>query len=169
MYFWPLLKTTAGHTRGTDHAEPHGNVRQVQDGIELNGVDAWLDGGDFHGKCFSDPERCIKGLSVAMQVSVSFSFRLVGLSSVPLSHPTCVDRSSNYPVKISPPSAPFHVALISLPTSPNQPLFPGLLCAFLSSSKRLGLLGSPTDFFHVILNVLRTYSTSHSNLSYPSR
>lgn len=67
-YFWPLLKTTAGLTRGTDHAVPHGNVRQVRGGIELNGVDAWLDGGDFHGKCFSDPELCIKGLSVAMQV-----------------------------------------------------------------------------------------------------
>lgn len=67
-HFWPLLKTTAGHTRGTDHAEPHGNVRQVQGGIELNGVDAWLDGGDFHGKCLSDPELCIKGLSLAMQV-----------------------------------------------------------------------------------------------------
>lgn len=68
VHFWPLLKTTAGHTRGTDHAEPHGNVRQVQGGIELNGVDAWLDGGDFHGKCLSDPDLCIKGLSVAMQV-----------------------------------------------------------------------------------------------------
>ena len=68
VYFWPLLKTTAGQTRGTDHAVPHGHVRQVQGGIELNGVDAWLDGGDFHGKCFSDPELCIKGLSVAMQV-----------------------------------------------------------------------------------------------------
>ena len=71
VYFWPLLKTTAGQTRGTDHAEPHGNVRQVQGGIELNGVDAWLDGGDFHGRCFSDPDLCIKGLSVAMQVCLN--------------------------------------------------------------------------------------------------
>jgi hypothetical protein len=77
VYFWPLLKTTAGQTRGTDHAKPHGHVRQVQGGIELNGVDAWLDGGDFHGKCFSDPDLCIKGLSVAMQVCFNFIILLM--------------------------------------------------------------------------------------------
>lgn len=70
MYFWPLLKTTSGKTRGTEHVQTHGMVKQIQGGIELNGVDAWLDGGDFHGKCLSDPDLCIKGLSIALQVGM---------------------------------------------------------------------------------------------------
>lgn len=45
-----------------------GNITVVPGGVALNGERQYLDGGDFHGKCICDPEKCTKGVAVAFQV-----------------------------------------------------------------------------------------------------
>ena len=69
--FWPLLKNTKSGLSGNRPITVHGNLTSVPGGISLNGRDQYLDGGDFHGKCISDPDKCSKGLSVAIQVCIT--------------------------------------------------------------------------------------------------
>lgn len=68
MYFWPLLKTTKSGMAGNRPMAAHGDVKYVPAGIALDGVHAFLDGGDFHGKCIAEPDKCQKGFAVAIQV-----------------------------------------------------------------------------------------------------
>ena len=66
--YWPFLKNTKSGLLGNRRIIVHGNVTNVPGGVSLNGVNQFMDGGDFHGKCISDPDKCSKGLSVALQV-----------------------------------------------------------------------------------------------------
>lgn len=66
--YWPMLKNTKSGMSGNRQIMVHGNLTAAPGGIALNGVNDYLDGGDFHGKCISDPDKCSKGLSVAIQV-----------------------------------------------------------------------------------------------------
>ena len=54
----------------------HGKVRNVPGGVALDGVHSFLDGGDFHGKCLGEPDKCQKGFTVAIQVSVIFHLNI---------------------------------------------------------------------------------------------
>ncbi|XP_057314445.1 uncharacterized protein LOC130655679 isoform X2 [Hydractinia symbiolongicarpus] len=75
MYFWPLLKTTKSGMAGNRPMAAHGDVKYVPAGIALDGVHAFLDGGDFHGKCIAEPDKCQKGFAVAIQVFFESSVR----------------------------------------------------------------------------------------------
>eukprot|EP00795_Rhopilema_esculentum_P005038 gene5038-148_t len=73
--YWPFLKNTKSGLSGNRRIIVHGNVTNVPGGVSLNGVNQYMDGGDFHGKCISDPDKCSKGLSVAIQVYFDDSVR----------------------------------------------------------------------------------------------
>lgn len=68
IYFWPLIKNSKAGLSGSRPMAARGNARTVPGGVALDGERSFLDGGDFHGKCVCDPERCAKGLAVAIQV-----------------------------------------------------------------------------------------------------
>ncbi len=60
----------------------HGSIINVPGGVALAGESQYMDGGDFHGKCISDPDKCAKGLSVAIQVIHYKSYELCTLVTV---------------------------------------------------------------------------------------
>ena len=68
QYLWTVQKISDSRIHGSNPIAAHGNVKAEDGGLQLNGVDAWLDAGDFYGQCLGDPDLCIKGLSFALQV-----------------------------------------------------------------------------------------------------
>ena len=79
-----MLKNTKSGLSGNRRLAVHGNLTAAPGGIALNGISEYLDGGDFHGKCISDPDKCSKGLSVALQVHLkSLIFIVTELERLP--------------------------------------------------------------------------------------
>ena len=72
QYLWTVQKIFNSRIHGSNPIATHGNVKSVDGGLQLNGVDAWLDAGDYYGQCLGDPDLCIKGFSFALQVSNRF-------------------------------------------------------------------------------------------------
>ena len=68
QYLWTVQKISDSRIHGSNPIAAHGNVKAEDGGLQLNGVDAWLDAGDFYGQCLGDPDLCIKGFSFALQV-----------------------------------------------------------------------------------------------------
>ena len=68
QYLWTVQKIFNSRIHGSNPIATHGNVKSVDGGLQLNGVDAWLDAGDYYGQCLGDPDLCIKGFSFALQV-----------------------------------------------------------------------------------------------------
>ena len=68
LYLWTVQKISNSRIHGSNPIAVHGNVKSVDGGLQLNGVNAWLDAGDFYGQCLGDPDLCIKGFSFALQV-----------------------------------------------------------------------------------------------------
>lgn len=68
QYLWTVQKISNSRIHGSNRIASHGNVKSVDGGLQLNGVDSWLDAGDFYGQCLGDPDLCIKGFSYALQV-----------------------------------------------------------------------------------------------------
>lgn len=68
QYLWTVQKISNSRIHGSNRIASHGNVKPVDGGLQLNGVDSWLDAGDFYGQCLGDPDLCIKGFSYALQV-----------------------------------------------------------------------------------------------------
>lgn len=68
QYLWTVQKISNSRIHGSNPIAVHGKVKAVDGGLQLNGVDAWLDAGDFYGQCLGDPDLCIKGFSFALQV-----------------------------------------------------------------------------------------------------
>ena len=84
VQYWPLLKATKSGLAGSKGMTLHGNVESVPGGVALDGESAFLDAGDFHGKCISDPSKCSKGFAVAAQVCLIIDFdRDVWLRDIP--------------------------------------------------------------------------------------
>ncbi|XP_032238898.2 uncharacterized protein LOC5513456 isoform X2 [Nematostella vectensis] len=69
MYFWTAQKIYNNKIHGSSPIASHGHIKAVDGGLQLNGVDSWLDAGDFYGQCLGDPDLCIKGFSFAMQLN----------------------------------------------------------------------------------------------------
>ena len=69
QYLWTVQKIFNSRIHGSNPIGTHGKVKSVDGGLQLNGVDAWLDAGDYYGQCLGDPDLCIKGFSFALQVS----------------------------------------------------------------------------------------------------
>ncbi|XP_031555970.1 uncharacterized protein LOC116292758 [Actinia tenebrosa] len=66
---WTLQKVEHGTVVGSSPiVQAHGQLKQIDDGLELNGKDSWLDAGDFKGTCLSDPQLCPAGLTVGFKV-----------------------------------------------------------------------------------------------------
>jgi hypothetical protein len=70
MYFWTAQKIYKNKIHGANPIAAHGHIKAVDGGLQLNGVDSWLDAGDFYGQCLGDPDLCIKGFSFATQVMI---------------------------------------------------------------------------------------------------
>ena len=68
QYLWTVQKISNSRIHGSNPIATHGRLKSVDGGLQLNGVDAWLDAGDFYGQCLGDPDLCIKGFSFALQV-----------------------------------------------------------------------------------------------------
>ncbi|XP_027047022.1 uncharacterized protein LOC113674731 isoform X3 [Pocillopora damicornis] len=69
QYLWTVQKISNSRIHGSNRIASHGNVKPVDGGLQLNGVDSWLDAGDFYGQCLGDPDLCIKGFSYALQLN----------------------------------------------------------------------------------------------------
>ncbi|XP_078359624.1 uncharacterized protein LOC144644082 isoform X3 [Oculina patagonica] len=69
QYLWTVQKISNSRIHGSNPIATHGKVKSVDGGLQLNGVDAWLDAGDFYGQCLGDPDLCIKGFSFALQLN----------------------------------------------------------------------------------------------------
>ncbi|XP_022799604.1 uncharacterized protein LOC111337536 isoform X3 [Stylophora pistillata] len=69
QYLWTVQKISNSRIHGSNRIASHGNVKSVDGGLQLNGVDSWLDAGDFYGQCLGDPDLCIKGFSYALQLN----------------------------------------------------------------------------------------------------
>lgn len=69
QYLWTVQKIFNSRIHGSNPIATHGNVKSVDGGLQLNGVDAWLDAGDYYGQCLGDPDLCIKGFSFALQLN----------------------------------------------------------------------------------------------------
>ncbi|XP_074615208.1 uncharacterized protein LOC141874734 isoform X6 [Acropora palmata] len=69
QYLWTVQKISNSRIHGSNPIAVHGKVKAVDGGLQLNGVDAWLDAGDFYGQCLGDPDLCIKGFSFALQLN----------------------------------------------------------------------------------------------------
>ena len=72
QYLWTVQKIFNSRIHGSNPIATHGNVKSVDGGLQLNGVDAWLDAGDYYGQCLGDPDLCIKGFSFALQVTFRY-------------------------------------------------------------------------------------------------
>ena len=71
QYFWTVQKIFNNRIHGSNTISGHGDIKSVDGGVQLNGMNAWLDAGDFYGQCLGDPDLCIKGFSFALQVKTS--------------------------------------------------------------------------------------------------